>query len=90
MDRPRGFLMEGWHLDKRVPLALIVAILAQTFAFGYITASITSRVDGLEKYVSARAMDGERLARMETQLLYVTQGISEIRAEIKGRPERRP
>jgi hypothetical protein len=46
----------GWHLDKRVPIALIIAILGQALAFGWWAATQTAqlaahgqRIDGLEK-----------------------------------------
>jgi hypothetical protein len=39
---------EPWHLDKRVPLALIGVILLQTLALGWWAATITARVQMLE------------------------------------------
>lgn len=58
--------LTGWHLDKRVPLALIIALIAQTITFGMWVGSINTRVDQLE----ARADDTQglrdRLIRIET------------------------
>lgn len=41
---------QPWHLDKRVPLALIITILAQTVAAGIWLGSITQRVTSLEEW----------------------------------------
>ena len=38
-----------WHLDKRVPIALICTLLAQTFILGWWTSRIDSRVASLEQ-----------------------------------------
>ena len=40
---------EPWHLDKRVPLALILTILLQTGAAVWFLASLQSRMDVLER-----------------------------------------
>ena len=37
---------EPWHLDKRVPLALILALLVQTAGMVWWAATLSSRVDG--------------------------------------------
>ena len=44
MDTPN----ESWHLDKKVPIALLGAILCQTFVFGWWAASLQDRVAILE------------------------------------------
>jgi hypothetical protein len=41
----------NWHLDKRIPIALIGAILTQAAGFGYWAASISARVDSTERRV---------------------------------------
>lgn len=35
----------AWHLDKRIPLAMIGAILLQTAAFGFWVGKISNRLD---------------------------------------------
>ncbi|MEL6377329.1 MAG: hypothetical protein AAFQ04_09055 [Pseudomonadota bacterium] len=42
---------EAWHLDKRVPLAMILMIAAQTAAVAWGAGQIVSRVDFLERDV---------------------------------------
>ena len=60
--------MEGWHLDKKVPLALVAAIVGQTLAAVWFASAMHSRVGVLEERVSAMADQRDRIIRMETIL----------------------
>ena len=40
-----------WHLDKRVPIGLIGAVLVQTISFVWFMSKIDSRVSSLESWV---------------------------------------
>lgn len=40
---------EPWHLDKKVPIALIVTILVQTFLAGAFFSRMDSRISTLEE-----------------------------------------
>jgi hypothetical protein len=68
-----------WHLDKRVPLALIVTIAIQTGTFIWWASSLTERVNTLERERVATAPQGERLTRVEVKLEGVQVGIDEIK-----------
>lgn len=57
-----------WHLDKKVPIALIGAIILQTIAGGVWLGSIQERVARNERDISSASDQGERLARIETLL----------------------
>lgn len=57
-----------WHLDKRVPIALIFTIFIQTATMGVWVGSIQSRVDANERAIAASADTAERLARIEAIL----------------------
>lgn len=59
---------EAWHLDKRVPIALLFAILLQTGMGVWWGARIDARVAALEQTDVTRATTSERLARVETVL----------------------
>lgn len=65
MTMPRGD--EGhWTLDKRIPIAVVGALLLQLFGFLWWTAKLDSRVERLEvdqAAVSRKVNDGERDAR---------------------------
>lgn len=57
-----------WHLDKRVPIALIVTILMQTAGMGIWVGSIQARVEANERAIMDNADTAERLARIEAIL----------------------
>lgn len=56
---------DQWHLDKRVPITMILAIVAQTGAALWWASSTNQRVVELEKYVLNRANMPDRLTRLE-------------------------
>ncbi|WP_336801581.1 hypothetical protein [Kaistia sp. MMO-174] len=58
----------GWHLDKRVPIALIVTLLLQA-AVGLIWASkLDARVASLELAQATSGDQPMRIVRVETQM----------------------
>ena len=67
-DTPIG---AKWHLDKRIPIALIVAIAMQTGAGIWWLSSINSRVNSLELQagptLAGAASRESRIVRLETQ-----------------------
>lgn len=66
MTQPQ--LFRDWHLDKRVPISLIVAILLQTATVIWWGSSLTERVNTLEAQLSGTQDIRERLVRIETIL----------------------
>jgi len=54
-----------WHLDRRVPLALIVTIAAQTFAAVWWASALNSRVVELERYAEQGRTDSRTLVKLE-------------------------
>ena len=38
----------GWHLDKKVPVAIILTVVGQTALFGWYASKLDSRVEALE------------------------------------------
>jgi hypothetical protein len=46
---------EEWHLDKRVPVAIIFAILTQTGGALWWASSMTQRMDQIERRMDAAA-----------------------------------
>jgi len=73
----------SWHLDKKVPITLILAILAQTFTFGWWGASTGARIDHLERQATQSAPQGERIIRLETKLDGVAEAIADIKILIR-------
>jgi hypothetical protein len=79
MTRRTGLPDNAWHLDKKVPIALILAILMQTGGMVWWAASASERINALERRAEMTAPQGDRLTRVETRLEAVQDGISEIK-----------
>lgn len=72
-----------WHLDRRVPLALIIAILFQTGAALWWAAGVNARVDHLERQSAINATNPERIVRLETKVDTISQTVVEIKTLIQ-------
>lgn len=68
----------SWHLDKRVPVALLISLAVQTGAIIWWAAGITARLEQVERQQAASAPHSERLTRVETRLEAVQSGIERI------------
>ena len=75
-----------WHLDKKVPIALILAICVQTAGIIWFAAGLFYRVEALEKHQSATFPQADRLTRVEVKLESVQDGITEIKKILQSRP----
>lgn len=76
---------DHWHLDKRVPLAMIAALIMQTFAIAWWASATSERVTTLERRMDAAAPQADRLTRVEVKLETVQSGIDEIKQLIRNR-----
>lgn len=80
----------AWHLDKKVPLALIFAILVQT-AMGFWWASgINERVVVLERGAVSTAPQADRLTRVEVKVDGVQRTLDKIEAVLQRQSEPAP
>jgi hypothetical protein len=88
---------EQWHLDKKVPLAMIGAMVIQTVAIVWFAAKLDSRVGALEESdrraeirFSAISSDRDRLVRVEEKVSLTTELLREIKQTLERRatPER--
>ena len=81
---------EPWHLDKRVPVALIVTLCVQTAGVVYWAAGQSYRTDALEKQVtnliSSAVPNVERLVRVEEQVKTVNDNVIELKNILRERP----
>ena len=59
---------ESWHLDKKVPIALIGALMFQTAAFGVWMGSLQERVNMVEAWQGKNDRLDTRLSVVESQL----------------------
>ena len=60
----------AWHLDKKVPITLILTIIVQTFVLGFWTASLNARIGYLEQNTPSNIAEFAKLeaARETTNL----------------------
>jgi hypothetical protein len=77
-----------WHLDKKVPIALIGTLLAQTIAIVWWAANLSTRVDALERQYLANVPRMESVIRLETKVDGLTSGLQELKAMLRGREAR--
>jgi hypothetical protein len=79
-----------WHLDKKVPLALIMTIIGQTVVAAWGASNLWTRVGELERQMRTAAPQFERIIRLETKVDGITGSLSEIKALINRRIEQKP
>ncbi len=77
---------EDWHLDKKVPISIIAALLLKTFGFVAIgsawKAEVESRFSVVEKQVDERKNQGERIIVVEEQLRFIKESLARIEARL--------
>lgn len=73
------FSREHWHLDKRVPLALIVTIFLQTAGAIWWAASMSERMDQIERRMENAAIRSQNIdtlvASQATQIAVLVERI---------------
>ena len=86
-------MREGWHLDRKVPLSIIIAILIQTSALIVWGAKLDGRVAHVETSINTHAFTIEAmkntqntinigLARIEERQIITAEGVREIKAKL--------
>jgi len=78
-----------WHLDKKVPLALIITIIAQTVIAAWAASNMWTRVGELEHKVEVAAPQAERIIRLETKVDGITGSLAEIKTLVTRRADGR-
>lgn len=87
MDDPA--MGSDWHLDKRVPIALIVTIFLQSMAAVWWAASMQARMDGLESMMLAQASTESRLVRVEQMTTMQARSLERIENKLDRVIERK-
>jgi len=91
----------GWHLDRRVPIAIIFALIVQTGGIFYWGGQLATRVDNTEARVERLETEAdvadqrqttilERLARMEERSNQQLRVLERIEQRLGGRRPDRP
>lgn len=74
----------GWHLDKRIPIALIVALFTNTAGLVAWGSRIDFRVSQLEESRSQQVDQPNKIVRLETKM----EGVQESLKDINGKLDR--
>lgn len=96
MDGGSGNVKEEWHLDKRVPITMIGAIVAQTFIIGWFVANMQAQVNDHERRMVTQERTSEaralrdlaqegRLARIEEGIRALLETASRLERRVDGR-----
>jgi hypothetical protein len=88
-------MSEGWHLDRRVPIAIILAIVGQTVLGGIWIGRMETRIESLEEWQRGNARIDARLAVLENQNLEIRRSLDEMNGNLRrlwdrGRQQERP
>lgn len=79
----------SWHLDKRIPVAIIITLAIQTGGAIWFASGISHRVETLERTQLSSASQGDRIVRLETRMESIAEYLVEIRNLLR-RQESRP
>lgn len=80
----------GWHLDRHVPIAVILAVIIQTGSILWWGAKVDSRVAAIEDHIrkeeiKASAMSlPDRMTRLEVQQKYTYDAVKDILVEVRA------
>lgn len=72
----------SWHLDKRVPIALIITLFIQTAGMIWWAATLNQRVVYLEMQVSTQAGQDTRLTKLETRMESIIDALIRIEKKL--------
>ncbi len=78
----------NWHLDKRVPIALIVTLIGNIVVTSWWAATASEKLASLERRVDMSAPLADRMTRVETKIENVQDTLSEVKTMLirAGRP----
>lgn len=74
---------KNWHLDKKVPLSLLAAILMQTAAMFWWGATTSEKVSVLKERLDAIAPQADRLTRVEVNIESIKDSLTEIKQSLR-------
>ena len=83
MDEERNEAERHWHLDRRVPIAVIVTLLLQSAAALVWAGSAAERLSTLETRAERIDEMVERTARLEERAKGVTAALERIEAKLE-------
>ena len=86
---------EQWHLDKKVPIGIIFALVIQTITFFTIAAawktSVDVRIERLEETAVDSTKQGDRILILEQKFNYIVDSLARIEKKLdivdSGKPK---
>lgn len=80
---------EGWHLDRRMPITIILAVVMQTIVAIYIGTTWKTEIDyrlrNVERHIEERRSQEPRIITMEQQLRYLVESMRRIETLLDNR-----
>jgi DNA polymerase III delta subunit len=80
-ERSNMPIAENWHLDKKIPIGLMVGLLGQCVVFSWWAATMDNRVS-MQAEVSERQAEQIEALRLQTQTLSV--GAASVSANLQA------
>lgn len=78
---------EHWHIDRRIPVAVLLTLSLNLGAFVWWAASSNERLNSVETFMRNQTSNSERLVRLETEIKHVRDGMLEIKSLLQQRPQ---
>jgi Tfp pilus assembly protein PilO len=75
----------NWHVDRKVPVAVIIMLALQTGGFIWWGAKADERLSTLERKVEFAAPQADRLTRVEVNIEAIKDSLSEIKSRLRPR-----
>ena len=75
----------GWHLDKRVPIAIIGTIAVQGLLLAWWGGAFSNRVENLERQILLMAPQAGQIIRLESKVDAITSSLAELKSWVKPR-----
>lgn len=76
---------QHWALDKKVPISLITAIAIQTAGAFWWAASLSARVDYLEREATRNAPQAGQIIKLETRLDNIQSTLEDVKSLLRAR-----
>ena len=72
-----------WHLDRRVPLAVLIVLAVQTGGFFWWAGATNERMAAAERAIAANASAADRLTRVEVKVDTIVESVAEIKTNLR-------
>ena len=76
---------KSWKIDKSIPVAVIVTLIAQAVLIGAWVGTISQRLSGVEEKLKSRDVEIAKSAKMEANIEQIYRMLARIEEQIKSR-----